>query len=128
MLADVTDRSGAMSRSAPITIANEMPLARNAAPAPRVARTRPASAGPNARAPVKFIELSRTALSMSAGGTSWGTNACQAEIVNPFATAPTSTRPVMPIGVASPLIHSNQRPNAESIDTDCAQISNDRRE
>ena len=49
-------------------------------------------------------------------------------MVNPFPTAPIRTSTTMPTGVASPLIHSNHRANAESIDTDCAQMRSERRE
>ena len=43
----------------------------------------PASAGPNARATVNCIELTRTALISTGRGTSWGTNACHAAVVMP---------------------------------------------
>src|SRR4051794_40504270 len=70
----------------------------------------------------------RMAPIMSSGGTSWGTNACHAVLVNPLATAPTSTRARMPIGSAAPELHSSHRPSAVSSDTACDQINTERRD
>ena len=111
-----------------MTSRNDSAFARNAVPGPNCASTSPASAGPNARAPVNCIPLSRTALINASGGTSWGTNACHAAIVIPAPIAPTMTQPTISPGVASPLIHTAHSASALSINTTCEHRSTVRRE
>ena len=97
-------------------------------PGPNWASTSPASAGPNARAPVNCMPLRRTALMIAAGGTSWGTNACHAAMVIPAPTAPTTTQATMSAGVASPLTHTAHSASALNIITTWETSSTVRRE
>src|SRR6476469_2505636 len=84
-----------------MTARNEIALNPKAADGPSVASTTPARAGPNARAAVNCMELTRTALRSTGRGTSWGTNACQAAVVMPEPRPEITTRPRM-IGVVAP--------------------------
>ena len=119
---------GAIIRSAPITSRNDNALARNAAPGPNCARTSPARAGPNARAPVNCMPLRRTALISASGGTSWGTKACHAAMVMPAPTAPIVTQPTIRDGVATPLTQMPHSASALAISTTCEHRRTVRRE
>ena len=97
-------------------------------PGPNCARTSPASAGPKARAPVNCMPFSRTALMIASGGTSCGTNACQAAMVMPAPIAPTTTQATMSGGVAMPLTQTPHSAKALDIITTCEHRSTVRRE
>jgi len=92
-----------------------------------VRRTSPASAGPNARAAVNCIELTRTALRRSDRGTSCGTNDCQAAVVIPAPSAEITTHTRMVAVVATPVAHVIQSAVAIDIINPCAQSSTVRR-
>ena len=94
---------------------------------PRVARTRPARAGPNARAPVNCIEFTRTALSSADRGTNCGTNDCHAAVVMPAPRPEITTQPRIRGVVAAPVDQSSHRTVAMTMARAWAQISNQRR-
>ncbi len=73
------------------------------------------------------IELTRTALSSTGRGTSWGTNACQAAVVMPEPRPEITTMPRMIGVVATPEAHVAHRAVAIAIITTWAQISTVRR-
>src|SRR3954447_3435883 len=100
----------------------------NAVPGPNWASTSPASAGPKARAPVNCMPLSRTALTSASGGTSCGTNACQAAMVIPEPIAPTTTQSTMSPGEFVPPTQTPHSASALSIMTTCETSSTVRRE
>src|SRR5439155_261715 len=103
-----------MKSSAPITQRNEIAFAPNAHDGPSDASTRPAIAGPNARAAVNCMELTRTALSRWERGTNWGTNDCHAAVVMPAPNAEITTKTMMSAVVATPVAHVIQ--SAVAID------------
>jgi hypothetical protein len=86
-------------------------------PAPKRLRTRPATAGPMARATVNWIELSRTALTSDASGTSEGTNACHDVMLMPEARADRKSTPRIDPSEAWPEIQMPHRANAAAICT-----------
>src|SRR5262245_903853 len=113
--------------STPIGSRNENAFSPNAHDGPSVASTIPASAGPNARAPVNDIELSRTALNIASLGTSCGTNDCHAAIVRPEPTPLTITQASTRAVVAVPVDQSAQSAAAIAIMRPCDQMSTIRR-
>src|SRR6516165_6710966 len=72
-----------------MTSRNVTALNMKAVDGPKRPRTKPARAGPNARAPVNCMEFSRTALSMTSCGTKRGTKDCQDAMLIPDATPET---------------------------------------
>ena len=111
-----------------MTAMNDSALAMNAVPGPKRASTRPASAGPKARAAVNWMELSRTALTRSSRGTSAGTKACQDVMLMPLATLPARSTATMLAGRAVPETHSVHSASATSICTVNVTMRTARRE
>src|SRR5690349_8354433 len=100
-----------------MTSRNESALAMKLVAGPKTARTRPASIGPHARAPVNWTEFRRTAPSNASRGTSWGTNDCHDAMFTPDA-APYTRRCASRIhGVAAPDTHTAHNENATIICT-----------
>ena len=65
------------------------------------------------------IALSRTALTIASGGTSWGTNACHAAMVMPAPIAPTTTTATIIGGVATPVTQMPHSVSADAIRMTC---------
>ena len=74
------------------------------------------------------MPLSRTALTSASGGTSWGTNACQAAMVIPEPMAPTITQATISAGDDVPPTQTAQSASALAIITTWDTSSTVRRE
>ncbi len=116
-----------MASSAPITATKLIPLMKNPQPGPRVARTIPPMAGPNARAALNCAEFSVTAFSSTSRGTSSDTKACHEPIIRPANAPDRAANATIAPGDRTPALHIAHRIIATAAWADCITISTFRR-